>query len=54
MFGKNLVFYTVASAIVGVVAQALGANIGIVLISSLLIPPVLLLAVLILRYNGRL
>jgi hypothetical protein len=54
MLGKNLVFYTVASAIVGVVAQALGANIGIVLMSSLLIPPAILLSVLILHYNGRL
>jgi hypothetical protein len=49
---RNLVFYTIASAIVGVVATALGASMGVVLISSLLIPPVLLLAGLILHYNG--
>ncbi|MFH1559826.1 MAG: hypothetical protein ABID84_00200 [Chloroflexota bacterium] len=52
MFGKNLLFYTIASTIVGIVATALGANMAVVLISALLIPPVLLLAVLILRYNG--
>ncbi|MDA0988073.1 MAG: hypothetical protein O2783_02840 [Chloroflexi bacterium] len=52
MFAKNLVFYTIASIIVSVVAQALGASMGVVLMSSLLIPPVLLLSVLLLRYNG--
>ena len=49
---KNLLFYTIAGTIVGVVATALGASTGVALISSLLIPPVLLLAVLILRFNG--
>ena len=52
MFAKNLLFYTVASAIVAIVAQALGASMAVVLISSAIIPPALLLAVLILRYNG--
>ena len=49
--GKNLLFYTVASAIISVVAQALGANIGVVLMASLLGPPVILLALAIVRYN---
>ena len=54
MLGKNLVFYAVAGTIVAVVAQALGASIGVVLLSSLVIPPALILGVLILRYNGLL
>ena len=52
MLGKNLVFYAVAGTIVAVVTQALGASIGVVLFSSLVIPPALILSVLILRYNG--
>ena len=52
MLTKNLIFYAIAGTIIGVVAQALGASMGVVLISSLLIPPVLLLTVLLLRYNG--
>ena len=52
MFTKNLIFYTVGSTIVAMVATALGASIGVVLISSLTIPLALLLILLILRYNG--
>ena len=52
MFLKNLVFYAVAGTIVAVVAQALGASMAIVFLSSLVIPPMLILGVLLLRYNG--
>ncbi|MBI4199351.1 MAG: hypothetical protein HY535_02605 [Chloroflexi bacterium] len=52
MFGKNAVFYLVASTITGVVAQALGADIGVVLFASLLVPPVILLAIALIRYWG--
>ena len=52
MLAKNLVFYAVAGTIVAVVAQTLGASMAIVLLSSLVIPPMLILSVLILRYNG--
>ena len=52
MLTKNLVFYAVAGTIVAVVVQALGASMGIVLFSSLVIPPALILGVLLLRYNG--
>lgn len=41
---RDLIFYTVASAIIALVAQLLGASLGVVLFSSLLIPPVILLA----------
>ena len=49
--GKNLVFYFVAGTIIALVAQALGANIGIVLFASLLGPPLMLLALAVMRYR---
>ena len=52
MFTKNLLFYAIAGTIVGVAAQALGASMGVVLFSSLLIPPMLILGFIILRHNG--
>ena len=52
MFTKNLLFYAVAGTIVGVVAQALGASLGVVLFSSLIVPPALILGFIILRHNG--
>ena len=52
MLGKNLVFYAVAGTIVAVVAQALGASMGLVFFSSMIIPPALILGFLILRFNG--
>jgi hypothetical protein len=52
MLGKNLIFYAVAGTIVAVAAQALGASMAIVFLSSMVIPPILILGVLILRYNG--
>ncbi len=52
MFGKNLLFYIVASTIFALVTQALGADIIVVLFSSLIGPPVILLALALIRYNG--
>ena len=52
MFTKNLIFYAVAGTIVAVAAQALGASMGVVFMSSLAIPPMLILGVILLRYNG--
>ena len=52
--GKNLLYYFVAGTIIAIVAEVLGANIGVVLIASSVGQAVLLLAVAILRYNGKL
>ena len=52
MFGKNLLFYFVASALIALVAEVLGASIVVVLFASLLGPPVILLAIALMRYNG--
>jgi hypothetical protein len=49
VFGKNLGFYIVASTIIALVARALGANMGIVVVASLLGPPVILLALALMR-----
>ncbi len=54
MFGKVMLFYTVASTAIALVAQALGASIGVVLFASFLVPPVLHLAVVVARYRGLL
>ena len=53
MLGKNLVFYFVSSTIIAIVAQALGADVTIVLLTSMLVPPAILLAIAILHYSGR-
>jgi hypothetical protein len=50
MFNKNdLIFYTVASTIIAFITQALGMGIGWTFFLSLIIPPVILLAIRILR-----
>ena len=40
----NLVFYTVAGSIIGVALSAIGAGIGVTLMASLVLPPLLLIA----------
>ena len=51
MFGKNMLYYLVASTIIALAAQALGANTIVVLMASLAGPPLILLALAIYRYN---
>lgn len=51
MLTKNIVFYTVAATVIGLVAQVAGASLTVVLFSSLLGPPVLLLIIRIIRYH---
>ena len=52
MFGKNLLFYIVASTIIALVARVLGAGIVVVLFVSLIGPPLILLSLAVMRYNG--
>jgi len=49
----NLIFYTVAGAIIWAVAQALGADFGLALAVSFLIPPLLLIGVLIYKSDEK-
>jgi hypothetical protein len=51
---KNMLFYSVAGSVVAIIAQAAGASLGTTLFASLAVPPLLLLAVAILRYKGLL
>jgi hypothetical protein len=53
MFGKKVVFYAVASTVIALVAQALGASIGVVFFAALIGPPLILLGIAIVRYNKR-
>lgn len=46
---KNLMFYTVVGSLIALVLQAVGASLGVVLLASLIGPPVLLLAIRIIR-----
>ncbi len=47
---KDLIFYTVAGTVIGSIAQLAGASLAVVLLSSLIIPPVILLVIRIMRY----
>ena len=49
--GKNLLFYFVAGTVIAGIAQVLGADLAIVLFASFLGPPILLLALAIMRYR---
>ena len=50
MLTKNLIFYTVAASVIGLIAQVAGASLPVILFSSLLGPPVILLVIRIIRY----
>ena len=47
---KEMIFYSIAGTIVGLIAQLFGASFSVILLTSLLIPPVILLIFRILRY----
>ncbi|MBI2979317.1 MAG: hypothetical protein HYY41_00555 [Chloroflexi bacterium] len=49
MFGKELIFYSIAGSVIALIAQMAGANLTVILFSSLLIPPILLLIIRIIR-----
>ncbi len=51
MFGKSMLYYLVASTVIALLAQVLTNDTGIVLMASLAGPPMILLALAILRYN---
>lgn len=46
---KNMIFYSVAGGLIALVLQAVGASLTVVLLSSLIGPPVLLLAIRLIR-----
>ena len=46
---SELIFYTVASTVIALIAQLLGASLPVILFSCLLIPPIILLIIRIIR-----
>ena len=46
---KDLIFYSIASSVIAVVAGIAGASLPVILFTSLLIPPVILIIMRILR-----
>ena len=50
MLTKNIVFYAVAATVIALIAQVAGASLTVILFSSLLGPPVILLIIRIIRY----
>ena len=48
---KNAVFYTIASTVVWLIAEAVGADIMVSMFASILVPPLILAGFLVARYN---
>ena len=46
---KDLMYYSIAASVIGLIAQLAGASLTVILLSSLLIPPIILLTVRIIR-----
>ncbi len=46
---KDFVFYAVAANVIALIAALAGANLAVILFSSLLIPPILLIIIRIIR-----
>ena len=46
---KDLIFYTIASSVIALIAQLAGASLPVILFTSLLIPPIILLVIRLIR-----
>jgi len=46
---KDLIFYTIASSVIALIAQLAGASLPVILFTSLLIPPIILLIIRLIR-----
>lgn len=46
---KDLIFYAIASSVIALIAQLAGASLPVILFTSLLIPPIILLVIRIIR-----
>ncbi len=46
---KDIVFYSVAASVIGLIAQVAGASLTVTLFLSLLVPPIILLIIRIIR-----
>jgi hypothetical protein len=50
---RDLIFYTIAAFVIGLIAQLAGASLMVILLTSLLIPPVILLIIRIINYSSK-
>jgi hypothetical protein len=46
---KDLIFYAIASSVIALIAQLAGASLPVILFTSLLIPPIILLIIRLIR-----
>ena len=46
---KDLIFYSIASSVIALIAQLAGASLPVILFTSLLIPPVILIVIRLIR-----
>jgi len=46
---KDFIFYTIAANVIALIAALAGASLAVILFSSLLIPPILLIIIRIIR-----
>ena len=46
---KDFIFYSIAATVIALIAQFAGASLTVILLSSLLIPPIILLIIRIIR-----
>jgi len=46
---KDLIFYAIASSVIALIAQLAGASLPVILFTSLLIPPVILIVIRVIR-----
>ena len=46
---KDLIFYSVAASVIGLIAGVAGASLPVIIFSALLIPPLLLIIIRIIR-----
>ena len=46
---KYLIFYAIASSVIALIAQLAGASLPVILFTSLLIPPIILLIIRLIR-----
>jgi len=54
MFSKNdIIFYVVAGNVIALIAGLAGANLTVILFSSLLIPPIILIILRIIRWDTK-
>ena len=50
---KDIIFYVIAANVIAIIAGVAGASLPVILFSSLLIPPLILLVIRIIRWDRK-